>query len=105
MKKGPGARLSSHAPLPSTWIEPLCGLNFPLDVADGDAAALLGVEVAGHLQEKIHSPCRFDSPLWQAPSWTEVANGYLDLTQWGPPPWTELQWVTLRNVIELAQDS
>ena len=31
--------------------------------------------------------------------------GYLDLTQWGPPPWTELQWVTLRNVIELAEDS
>ena len=41
----------------TTWIEPLCGLNFPLDVADGDAAALLGVEVAGHLQEQIHSPC------------------------------------------------
>ena len=31
-----------------------------------------------------------------------VANSYLDLPQWGPPPWTELQWVTLRNVIELA---
>ena len=26
------------------------------------------------------------------------------LPQWGPPPWTELQWATLRNVIELAQD-
>ena len=23
----------------------------------------------------------------------------------GPPPWAELQWVTLRNVIELAEDS
>jgi len=34
-----------------------------------------------------------------------VANSYLDLPQWGPPPWTELQWVTLRNVIELAEDS
>ena len=56
-----------------------------------------------HVQK--HTACRFDSPLWQAPSWTEVANGYLDLTQWGPPPWTELQWVTLRNVIELAEDS
>ncbi|QNI81797.1 hypothetical protein SynRS9907_00949 [Synechococcus sp. RS9907] len=43
--------------------------------------------------------------MWQAPSWTEVANGYLDLTQWGPPPWSEIQWVTLRNVIELAEDS
>ena len=56
-----------------------------------------------HVQK--HTACRFDSPLWQAPTWTEVANGYLDLTQWGPPPWTELQWVTLRNVIELAEDS
>ena len=35
--------------------------------------------------------CRFDSPLWQAPSWTEVAHEYLDLPQWGPPPWTERQ--------------
>ena len=37
--------------------------------------------------------------------WTDVANSYLDLPQWGPPPWTELQWVTLRNVIELAEES
>ena len=55
-----------------------------------------------HVQK--HTACRFDSPLWQAPTWTEVANGYLDLTKWGPPPWTELQWVTLRNVIELADE-
>ena len=45
------------------------------------------------------------SPYCQTPSWTEVAIGYLGLTQWGPPPWTELQWVTLRNVIELAEGS
>ena len=56
-----------------------------------------------HVQK--HTACRFDSPLWQAPSWTEVANGYLDLPQWGPPPWSELQWITLRNVIELADAS
>ena len=24
---------------------------------------------------------------------------------WGPPPWTELQWVTLRNVIQMAEDN
>ena len=23
----------------------------------------------------------------------------------GPPPWTELQWVTLRNVIQMAEDN
>ena len=46
---------------------------------------------------------------WQAPHLLAhlngVANGYLDLAQWGPPPWTELQWTTLRNVIELAEES
>ena len=65
-----------------------------------------------HVQ--AHTECRGNSPLWGAdyeswpkPSgnWTDVANSYLDLPQWGPPPWTELQWVTLRNVIELAENS
>ena len=56
-----------------------------------------------HVQN--HTKWRHDSPLWQAQSWTDVANGYLDLAQWGAPPWTELQWITLRNVIELAEDS
>ena len=59
------------------------------------------------------SPCRGNSPLWGADyeswpkgsrNWTDVANEYLDLPQWGPPPWTELQWVTLWNVIELTED-
>ena len=63
-----------------------------------------------HVQ--AHTECRGNSPLWGvAPEswaqpkrhWTDVANGYLDLPQWGPPPWTELQWVTLLNVIELAE--
>ena len=56
--------------------------------------------------------CRGTSPLWGAhyeglaagqSVWTLVTNGYLDLPQWGPSPWIELQWVTLRNVIELAE--
>ena len=63
-----------------------------------------------HVQ--AHTDCRWNSPLWGADyeswpkpngNWTDVANSYLDLPQWGPPPWTELQWATLRNVIELAQ--
>ena len=63
-----------------------------------------------HVQ--THTECRGSSSLWGADyeswpkgsrNWTEVANGYLGLPQWGPPPWTELQWATLRNVIELAQ--
>ena len=56
-----------------------------------------------HVQS--HTKWRHDSPLWQTPSWSEVANEYLDLPQWGPPPWTELQWATLRNVIELAEET
>ena len=55
-----------------------------------------------HVQK--HTACRFDSSLWQVQSWTDVANGYLDLAKWGAPPWNELQWRTLRNVIELAEN-
>ena len=55
-----------------------------------------------HVQK--HTACRFDSSLWQVQSWTDVANGYLDLAQWGAPPRDELQWRTLRNVIELAEN-
>ena len=65
-----------------------------------------------HVQARTQ--CRGNSPSWGADyeswpkpngNWTEVANGYLDVTCWGAPPWTELQWVTLRNVIELAEES
>ena len=33
-----------------------------------------------HVQN--HTKLRHDSPLWQAQSWTDVANGYVDLAQW-----------------------
>ena len=33
-----------------------------------------------HVQS--HTKWRHDSPLWQTPSWSEVANEYLDLPQW-----------------------
>ena len=57
--------------------------------------------------------CRGSSPLWGADyeGWPQGSrhgllstNGYLDLPQWGPSTWMELQWVTLRNVIELAEE-
>ncbi len=75
---------------------------------------------------RANTRIRFDSPLWRdggddlsdealeeamAPinrwiesrdAWTERANGYLDHSLWSGPPWTPLQWVTLRNVIEMA---
>ena len=46
-----------------------------------------------HVQ--AHTECRGNSPLWGADyeswpkpngNWTDVANGYLDLPQWGQPP-------------------
>ena len=49
--------------------------------------------------------CGYESWPKGSRNWTDVANGYLDLPQWGPPPWTELQWVMLRNVIELAEET
>ena len=64
-----------------------------------------------HVQ--AHTKCRGNSPLWGADfeswlqgnrNWTDVANSYLGPPQWGLPPCTELQWATLRNVIELAED-
>ena len=64
-----------------------------------------------HVQ--AHTECRGNSPLWGVDyescpkgnrNRTDVANSYLGLPQWGPPPWTELQWATLRNVIELAEE-
>ena len=64
-----------------------------------------------HVQS--HTECRGTSPLWGADyeswpkpngNWTDVANSYLDLPQWGPPPWSELQWVTLRNLIQMAAE-
>ena len=60
---------------------------------------------------QAHMSCRGNSPLWGADygnwpngsrNWTYVANSYLDLPQWDPP-WTELQWVMLRNVIGLRR--
>ena len=35
--------------------------------------------------------------------WTEQANAFLDPTAWSAPPWTRDQWITLRNVIEMAE--
>ena len=39
--------------------------------------------------------------------WEEVAlvaNGFLDVSLWGPPPWPADRWVTLLHVLEMAID-
>jgi hypothetical protein len=40
------------------------------------------------------------SRFWQQV--TPVANGFLDLSCWGPPPWSTDRWVTLCHVLEMA---
>jgi len=42
------------------------------------------------------------------PDWAlvaELANGSLDCSAWGPPPWSADQWATLSVVLELAQEA
>ena len=61
-------------------------------------------------QVQAHTQGHFSSPLWRrdppaVDDWTARANEYLDHSCWSSPPWTREQWVTLRNVIELAVDS
>ena len=40
------------------------------------------------------------SRFWQQVS--PVANGFLDFSCWGPPPWSADRWVTLCHVLEMA---
>lgn len=42
------------------------------------------------------------SRFWQQV--TPVANGFLDLGCWGPPPWSTDRWVTLCHVLEMAME-
>ena len=78
-----------------------------------DAWVLLSPTGVGHLKVRglsrqhvqAYPECRGSSPLWDADyegwlqgnrPWTVVAKGYLDLSQWGPPPWIELQPIAAR---------
>ena len=67
------------------------------------------------LRQHVQANTNFNSasPLWRREpvpepvsdeDWTERAVAFIDNTAWGPPPWTRDQWVTLRFVIELAED-
>ena len=69
-----------------------------VDVVLDDQLGLACGALAG--RERINNQLRW--AVKQQRDGAHVANSYLDLPQWGPPPWTELQWATLRNVIELT---
>ena len=43
------------------------------------------------------------SRFWQQVA--PVANGFLDVSRWGPPPWSADRWVTLCNVLEMAVET
>lgn len=43
------------------------------------------------------------SQFWQRVA--PVANGFLDVSCWGPPPWSEDRWVTLCHVLEMAVET
>lgn len=42
------------------------------------------------------------SRFWQQVA--PVANGFLDVSCWGPPPWSADRWVTLCQVLEMAAE-
>lgn len=41
---------------------------------------------------------------WSEPDWDSVANEYIG-PDWGPPPWSAEQWVTLAMVCDLAREA
>ena len=43
------------------------------------------------------------SRFWQQVA--PVANGFLDVSCWGPPPWSADRWVTLCHVLEMAVET
>ena len=52
---------------------------------------------------QINSPKGKTEPLEQEVA--PVANGFLDVSCWGPPPWSADRWVTLCNVLEMAVET
>ena len=88
-------------------------------VTCAEAAEILGISlqavyqglrngIIGHelvLGRKMIDPDRLVQ-RWRGLSdqeaWAQRCNGFLDLECWGPPPWSADQWITLRNVIEMA---
>ena len=84
-------------------------------------------------QVQAHTQCHFSSPLWRRESlpetmsdqaldaamepinewiegrdqqgWEARAAEFIDPSCWGPPPWTAQQWLNLRSIIQLAEDS
>ena len=65
------------------------------------------------LREKIQNHVAFhgNSPLWNrdepGPSrdWTERAAAFIDPSCWSAPPWTAQEWMNLRAIIQLAEES
>ena len=81
--------------------------DFIRDTANG----ALHLEMEG-LREKVRSLTQFKAgsvihqPEQRAPNWEDVAqlaNSYLDLDAWPPPPWDPDHWATLWLVLDMAR--
>lgn len=63
-------------------------------MADGRLDADLAVELFRATSSRVVELPEPDPVQW--------ANALLDLPEWGPPPWTLKQWISLRDVFEHA---
>ena len=69
------------------------------------ATGLLRSQNSIDLRQPTTDKCINDNSARGNGSQQGSATGFWTKSNRGPPPWTELQWVTLRNVIELAEAS
>ncbi len=90
-------------------------------ISCGEAAELLGVSlqavhqglrrglvrhevVAGRKMVDRHRLLQRLKGISDLEAQAELCNRYLDCSAWGPPPWSNEQWQTLRVVLEMASD-
>lgn len=66
-------------------------------------AELSDAELGAYTDRVMAGLDAMPTPDWEAIA--TVANGYLDCSAWGPPPWPADRWSTLRVVLELAQEA
>jgi hypothetical protein len=68
----------------------------------------LADRVRSLLRRQINTPAAPKPSATPARDWwakvAPLANSYLDIPQWGPPPWNGLQWSSLAMVLSLAAD-
>lgn len=67
----------------------------------------LQAQVQRFVRLQANTPSPKQSPTPAQDWWKRlapIANSYLDLEQWGPPPWNGHQWASLVMVASMAAD-